>query len=204
VRFNEEGLAAIDKTDPAEFPAFVATTFENRKKVLKPEQHKFVKSLQHWADILYKIKTKTSRVDKNDASYIEYIKAVSKVYNEYEKPQRLQLQQVESDEQPPSPEEDLEAYLEGDYPTGYSGRGFSGKAIVGDSGVRDSRVTCPDSIVSDISRLEVLIGGKRAGNNSIEIINEAADICRRLFQGGIMNIEMYRELIDELVEDYSD
>jgi len=148
---------------------------------------------------LYKIKTKTSRVDKNDASYIEYIKAVNTVYNEYEKPQRLQLQQVESDEQPPSPEEDLEAYLEGDYPTGYSGRGFSGKAIVG-----NSRVTCPDSIVSDISRLEVLIGVKRAGNNSIEIINEAADICRRLFQGGIMNIEMYRELIDELVEDYSD
>ena len=90
------------------------------------------------------------------------------------------------DKQPPSPEEDLEAYLEGDYPTGYSGRGFSGEVIVG-----NSSVTCPGNILSDISRLEVLIGGKRAGNNYVEIINEAADICRRLFQGGIMNIEMY-------------
>jgi hypothetical protein len=45
----------------------------------------------------------------------------------------------------------------------------------------------------------VLIGGKRAGNNSVEIINEAADISGRLFQGGIMDIEIYRELIDELV-----
>jgi hypothetical protein len=46
----------------------------------------------------------------------------------------------------------------------------------------------------------VLVGGKRAGNNSPEIINEAADICRRLFQGGIMNINLYRELVEELVE----
>ena len=48
------------------------------------------------------------------------------------------------------------------------------------------------------------MGGKRAGNNSSEIINEAADICRRLFSGGIMNIEVYRELIEELTENHRD
>ena len=62
----------------------------------------------------------------------------------------------------------------------------------------------PGNILSDISRLEVLIGGKQAGNNSPEIINEAADICRPLFQCGIMDIGVYRELIDELVEDHID
>ena len=60
-------------------------------------------------------------------------------------------------------------------------------------------MTCPGNILSDISRLEVLVGGMRAGNNSEEIINEAADICRRLFQGGIMDIRTYRALINELV-----
>jgi hypothetical protein len=64
--------------------------------------------------------------------------------------------------------------------------------------------TCPGNILSDISRLEVLIGAKRAGNNSPEIINESADICRRLFQGGLMNINLYRELIEELAENHRD
>ncbi|KAL3877065.1 hypothetical protein ACJMK2_034820, partial [Sinanodonta woodiana] len=65
-------------------------------------------------------------------------------------------------------------------------------------------VTCPGNIISDISRLEVLVGGARAGNNSMEIINEASDICRRLFQGGIMDIRTYRKLIDELAETHRD
>ena len=66
------------------------------------------------------------------------------------------------------------------------------------------------NILSDISRLEVLIGGKRAGNNSAEITNEAADICRRLFQGGIMGIDVIRDnrkqfpdLDDEYIIDWS-
>ena len=162
-RFNEKGLAAIDKTDSKELPLLVVMTYENRKKMLKPEQHKYVKNLQHWADIFYKIKTKTSRVDKDNTSYIEYIEAVNIIYNEYEKlkQQKLQRQQpsydvdsetlMESDDkQTPSPEEDMEAYLEGDYPTGYSGKVFSGsgnnKIIVG-----NSTVTCPGNILSDIS-----------------------------------------------------
>ena len=71
-------------------------------------------------------------------------------------------------------------------------------------GYSDNAVTCPGNILSDISRLEVLVGGARAGNNSMEIINEASDICRRLFQGGIMDIRTYRTLIDELAETHRD
>jgi hypothetical protein len=84
-----------------------------------------------------------------------------------------------------------------------------GKSGIGLQSVRnfqhDSQ-TCPSNIFGDISRLEVLIGGKRAGNNSVEIINEAANICRRFFQSSFMNIHTYRELIDELMEvhGYSD
>ena len=55
--------------------------------------------------------------------------------------------------------------------------------------------TCPGNILSAISRLEVLIGEKRAGNNSVEIINEADDVWRRLFQGGIMDIEIYKKSV---------
>ena len=81
-----------------------------------------------------------------------------------------------------------------------NGDGYSsGSGLVGNSSVR-----CPGNILSDISWLEVLIGGKRAGNNSAEIINEAADICRRLFQGGIMDIDVYQEIIDELVDGFDD
>ncbi len=55
---------------------------------------------------------------------------------------------------------------------------------------------------ADVERLEILIGGKRAGNNSPEIINEAADICKRLFSGGIMDINVYQCLINESADDY--
>ena len=78
-----------------------------------------------------------------------------------------------------------------------SGSGYS-------KGVFDSAVTCPGNILSDISRLEVLVGGARAGYNFAEIINEAADICRRLFSGGVMDIRTYRELIDKLAETHRD
>ena len=78
-----------------------------------------------------------------------------------------------------------------------AGLGYHGGNL---SGV--SNVPCSRSIVDDISRLEVLIGGKRAGNNSPEIINEATEICKRLFQGRIMDIGMYRSFINELIDDY--
>ena len=116
---------------------------------------------------------------------------------------------MESDQ----PEDDTEVYIEkekGATGTTKKGEGFSRNASVSrcnDKVNGKSIVTCPGNILSDISRLEVLIGGKRAGNNSAEIINEAADICRRLFRlftGGIMDIRMYRELINELAENHRD
>jgi hypothetical protein len=63
-------------------------------------------------------------------------------------------------------------------------------------------ITCPNNVLSDVNRLEILIGGKRAGNYSPEIINEAADICQRLFTGGIMDINVYWSLINEIADDY--
>ncbi len=44
------------------------------------------------------------------------------------------------------------------------------------------------------------MGGRLAGNNSIEVINEAADIAQRLFQGRIIDLHTYREFIDDLME----
>ena len=65
-----------------------------------------------------------------------------------------------------------------------------------------SNIPCSRSVLDVVSRLEVLIGGKRAGNNSLEIINEAAEICQRLFQNRVTDIGMYRSFVDELTDDY--
>ncbi len=70
------------------------------------------------------------------------------------------------------------------------------------TGLGSGLITCPNNVLADVERLEILIGGKRAGNNSSEIINEAADICKRLFSGGIMDIDVYRSLINEIADDY--
>ncbi len=71
-----------------------------------------------------------------------------------------------------------------------------------DTSLGSGLITCPNNVLADVDRLEILIGGKRAGNNSPEIINEAADICKRLFSGGIMDIDVYRSLINEIADDY--
>ena len=73
---------------------------------------------------------------------------------------------------------------------------FTGTGYIG----HDLDAICPDNIINDVSRLEVLIGGKRAGNNSPEIINEASDICQRLFQNKVIDSHTYREFIDELID----
>ena len=62
--------------------------------MLHPSQYKFVKDIQHWADIFYKIKTGKSQVDSSNDSYRGYLNAVGEVYDAYEKqkpqlPQRL-------------------------------------------------------------------------------------------------------------------
>ena len=67
-------------------------------------------------------------------------------------------------------------------------------------GYDQNNIPCSKSILDDVSRLEVLIGGKRAGNNSPKLINEATEICQRLFQGHVMNIKQYREFVDEIID----
>ena len=64
----------------------------------------------------------------------------------------------------------------------------------------DDDKPCSKSILDDISRLEVLFGAKRAGNNSPEIINEMTEICQRLFQGHVMDIKQYHMFIDEIID----
>ncbi|KAL3841962.1 hypothetical protein ACJMK2_020038 [Sinanodonta woodiana] len=75
------------------------------------------------------------------------------------------------------------------------------KSISGD-GYHGGNIPCSRSIIDDVSRLEVLIGGKRAGNNSPELTNEATEICQRLFRGRVMDMRMYRGFINELIDDY--
>ena len=69
-------------------------------------------------------------------------------------------------------------------------------------GYHGGDIPCSKSIFDDISRLEILIRGKRAGNNSLELINEATEICQRLFHGRVMDIGAYRRFVNELVDDY--
>ncbi|KAK3591172.1 hypothetical protein CHS0354_029023 [Potamilus streckersoni] len=61
---------------------------------------------------------------------------------------------------------------------------------------------CPNNILADVERLENLIGGKEAGNNSPEIIDEEADICKRLFTGGMTDINVYQSLNNDIDDDY--
>ena len=70
-------------------------------------------------------------------------------------------------------------------------------------GYRGGDIPCSKSIFDDISRLEILIGGKRVGNNSPELINEATEICQRLFHGRVMDIGTYRRFVNEFVDDIS-
>ena len=69
------------------------------------------------------------------------------------------------------------------------------------SGLGNNHITCPNNVIADVDKLEILIGGRRAGNTSHEITNEISDICRRLFTSGIMDINTYREFIDEITDD---
>ncbi|KAL3858067.1 hypothetical protein ACJMK2_012683 [Sinanodonta woodiana] len=229
-RFNNKALSVIDNTPPENIPVLVVMSYENRKgKWLQPNQSKFVKNIEHWADIFYKIKTGKSRIDSNNTSYIEYLDAVSNVYNEYEKQKLSQREQQQgsrrrqpakrmsfSPTKEPSHFDDADQEDEQSLDRDDDNQGATGTTEEPDlltlllesqkeqsgKGYHGGNIPCSRSVIDDISRLEVLIGGKRAGNNSPEIINEATEICKRLFQGRIMDIGMYRSFINELIDDY--
>ena len=63
-------------------------------------------------------------------------------------------------------------------------------------------VPCSKSVFDDVKRLEVLIGGKRAGNNSPELTNESTEIIQRLFRGHIIDTSTYRHFINEIIDEY--
>ena len=159
---------------------------DTRNNLLEDEYEGFIRTRDTWASKIYLVKHGGDRISRKRHPGFYNFLAI-----------------VKGDELPPPytadpiPEEiDIRAEAG---PKKVTAKGYSGGGNIG-----NSAVTCPGNIISDISRLEVLIGGKRAGNNSPEIINESADICRRLFQGGVMDINLYRELIEELVEGHRD
>ena len=52
--------------------------------MLKPICMGYIRSIQQWVDVFYKIKTWTGKVHTKSASYIEYIDKVSEVYDQFE------------------------------------------------------------------------------------------------------------------------
>ncbi|KAL3882068.1 hypothetical protein ACJMK2_028443 [Sinanodonta woodiana] len=228
-RFNEGFLAYVDKTPLIDLINVAARGYYEKEKYLKPDQVQYIKNEVDFAKNVYKIKNDLVEIRNRDPTYNQYLKLVEDEYNALHdagevlmtetqrlREQRKQRKQQEllkqqkkkytsrkskrqedpiiedpvtetiSEEQTEEP--DLLMSLLGESQTG---KGYHG-----------GNIPCSRSIVDDISRLEVLIGGKRAGNNSPEIINEATEICKRLFQGRIMDIGMYRSFINEIIDDY--
>ncbi|KAL3874286.1 hypothetical protein ACJMK2_037325 [Sinanodonta woodiana] len=228
-RFNEGFLAYVDKTPLIDLINIAARGYYEKEKYLKPGQFKYIKNEEDFIKNVYKLKNDLVEIRNSEPTYRRYLNLVEDEYNALNdagevlmtetqrlREQRKQRKQQEllkqqkkkytsrkskrqedpiiedpvtetiSEEQTKEP--DAFDLLFGESQTG---KGYHG-----------GNIPCSRSIVDDISRLEVLIGGKRAGNNSPEIINEATEICKRLFQGRIMDIGMYRSFINELIDDY--
>jgi hypothetical protein len=212
------------------FGDFAAQSYNSKKDFLKDEYKNDRISSNDWSDNLYKLNKGIGRLNKDEMGYKEFQRGISNYKREQieerqreleerrQTPTRRQTRRQKKQQLPPDDDDDdLEErrqtptrrqkkqeepnddYLqETDLEKIDEAAGYSG------SGLQNPRIgnTCPDSVIHDISRLDVLVGGFRAGNNSPEIINEAADICRRLFAGGIMDIKTYRDFIDELANGY--
>ncbi|KAL3870550.1 hypothetical protein ACJMK2_038603 [Sinanodonta woodiana] len=231
-RFNEEFLAYVDKTPLIDLINIAARGYYEKEKYLKPDQLQYIKNEEDFIKNVYKIKNGLVEIRNSEPTYRRYLKLVEDEYNALHdagevlmtetqrlREQRKQRRQQEllkqqkkkytsrkskrqedpiiedpvtetiSEEQTEEPDL-LDLLLKG------SQQEQTGK------GYHRGNIPCSRSVIDDISRLEVLIGGKRAGNNSPEIINEATEICKRLFQGRIMDIGMYRSFINELIDDY--
>ncbi|KAL3886811.1 hypothetical protein ACJMK2_026780 [Sinanodonta woodiana] len=225
-RFNEGFLAYVDKTPLIDLINVAARGYYEKEKYLKPDQVQYIKNEVDFAKNVYKIKNDLVEIRNRDPTYNQYLKLVEDEYNaihdagevlmtetqrlreqrKQRKQQELLKQQkkyssrkskrqedpvTETIPEEQTEEPDLLTSIIESIQKEQSGKGYHG-----------GNIPCSRSIVDDISRLEVLVGGKRAGNNSPEIINEATEICKRLFQGRIMDIGMYRSFINELIDDY--
>ncbi len=179
--------------------------FSQRGKLMKPEYAKDIKTRDQWQKSLYRIRMNVKKAKADDPLYKNYVRAIDNLIQsrkEEKKPprQKTPSKPFEKSQIPilspaprkttlQQPSEEEEVFQDASAATG--------------SGLGSGLITqCPNNILADVERLEILIGGKGAGNNSSEIINEAADICKRLFTGGIMDINVYQSLIGEIADDY--
>ncbi len=213
-KFGVDAIADIKSAKNVEDLAAIAVnSFNNRKQFLNPEYADTIVNRDNWYKWIFRIRYNVNRVRNSDPNYIRYIRAVDEYISFIQLPtgqqQQLIKQQQQQQSSPPSIQEILhhtrQQKLLSQSPKSQpaqikSEEGPSDTSF--GSGLGSGLITCPNNVLDDVDRLEILIGGKRAGNNSSEIINEAADICKRLFFGGIMDIDVYRSLINEIADDY--
>ncbi len=179
-KFTDEGkeeLQILQFEKPKDYKLFgeaVFETFKNRKYLLKDEHKNDKISSEQWGDWIYKANKNIDKLYKGDEDYKNFREGFK------EKQMEKQGKGKGKGKRQLDPE-------------------FSGSGITPRSTYHDSQI-CPDSIVRDVSRLEVLMGGRLAGNNSFEVINEAADIAQRLFQNKIIDLHTYREFVDDLMD----
>ncbi len=222
-KFIEDAIADIKNAKiEVDLAAIAVKSFSDRKQFLKSEYADDVISRDNWYKWIFRIHHDVDQARNNDPKYIQYTHAIdsyiifmqlppeqqqvlkqqSLKQREQERRETMKRLQSQSDypgspksripilspaprkTTPPKPSEEEEEFEDAPGATG--------------SGL----ISCPDNVLADVDRLEIFIGGKRAGNNSSEIINEAADICKRLFSGGVMDVDVYRSLINEIADDY--
>jgi hypothetical protein len=221
-KFNEETVKAIKNLKLQELAEFAVDGFSRRDKLMKPEHAKDIKTREQWQKALYRIHMNVEQARADDTFYRDYARATDDLIRSRreEKTSEKQAKKKTREQKPPKQktpkpfEQSLRDYPESPRtpskpskkkppkPSEEEEEEFEDAQGATGSGLGSGLITCPNNVLADVDRLEILIGGKRAGNNSSEIINEAADICKRLFSGGIMDINVYRSLINEIADDY--
>ena len=188
--FKPDVISSIrggDYQDDAHFARQINESYGNRRELMAPGYEDAIDDKETFAKKLYLARMGKSTLPRGDTGFSKLWKIIKE--KSKQPPSYLVSQLTPSD---PIPEE-VKVAAEADPSTPLSktiGTGYG------------SDIPCSISIFDDISRLEILIGGKRAENNSPELINEATEICQRLFLGRIMDIGTYRRFVDELVDDY--
>jgi hypothetical protein len=206
--FNEETVKLINNLNLQHLARFALDSFSQRNKLMKPEHANNIKDSNKWRKVLYLIRMDVERVKSDDPLYQDYIRKI----NDFIQSRKEESKKQQQKQKTPKPfEQSLRDYPESPKtpskpskkkpPKPIEEEEFEDASGATGSGLGSGLITCPNNVLADVDRLEILIGGKRAGNNSSEIINEATDICKRLFTGGIMDINVYRSLINEIVDD---
>ncbi len=207
-KFNKETVKVIQGIkDLKHLAEFAVDGFSNRGKLMKPEYAKDIKTREQWQKSLYRIRMNVERAKADDILYQDYVRTIDDLIQS-RREEKKQIKKTPRQKTPKPFEQSLR-----DYPVEpktlsipreeeeFQDNSDSSGSGLG-NGLGSGITQCPNNVLADVERLEILIGGKRAGNNSPEIINEAADICKRLFTGGIMDINVYRSLINEIADEY--